>query len=544
MFKKCLLRTILPASLLIGTAGTALAQEATLRTADPSEQGSLSAAEAKALFARRPLPFSAADEAAKAAADKAHAELVRSGRLQTASPSELIPAGIGAAGTNSPVIGVNIAGQNNPNVSPPDTTGAIGPNSYIQLVNETAEIYTRAGAPIASGTLDTLAGTSSTVSTFDPQIIWDPRTSRFYYTMDSIFSGTDNRLSFGFSTTANPTDLTTSWCHYTLGFGSFFPDYPKLGDSSFFAIIGFNGFSPGFVGSGISAVSKPPAGTTCPAASRFKVGTVFNIKDTTGAQTFTPVPANQVDALATGYVVTRNGALPSTNLWIYNVTRAVGGAPVFGAARPVAVPSYTVPANATQPSFTQLLDTLDARPTNAVQAFNPATGRRTFSLWTQNTIAFGTTSEVRVYEINPVPATPVLLRTIDAASSGVFLFNGSVSPDRRRNVTAAFGDSVVFNYNVSSAAPAIFPRIVAGSSLHGAVPAFTLVMNGVDSYRDFTCPSPGNVCRWGDYSGASADPAAPGPTAGQVWGANQFDGVVMPGIGAANWRTQIFSLAP
>jgi hypothetical protein len=544
MCRQFLLRTALSTSLFVVTGGWALAQKLTLQAAEPSEQGSLGPAHAATLHQHGALPFSDADVAAKAAADKAHAELEWSGALQPASPSELAAAGVGAPGANVPAIvgGLNFGGQHNANVAPPDTTGAIGPSRYIQLVNETAAIYNRiTGAVIVSGTLNTLAGLSSTVNTFDPQMMWDPGTSRFYYVMDSIFSATDNRLSFGFSTTANPANLTTNWCHYTLGFGSFFPDYPKLGDSAFFAIIGSNGFAPGFVGSDIVAISKPPAGTGCPSASSFKLGAVFNIKDSTGAQVFTPVPANQVDPLATGYVVTRSGPLPATNLWIFNVTKGGTGLPVFGTARAVPVASYTIPPNASQSGLSQLLDTLDARPTNAVQAFNPV--RNTFSLWTQHTIETATASEVRVYEINPAPVAPTLLRSIDVAATNVFLFNGSVSPDRRRNGAAsAFGDSVVFDYSVSS--PVIFARIVAGSSLHGAAPSFLLVKAGVAPYRDFTCPNPGDTCRWGDYSGASPDPGAPSGTAGQVWGANQFDGVVNPSTGSANWRTQIFALKP
>ena len=39
-----------------------------------------------------------------------------------------------------------------------------------------------------------------------------------------------------------------------------------------------------------------------------------NLVDSNGAKVFTPVPANQIDTSATGYVVARNGTLPSNNL--------------------------------------------------------------------------------------------------------------------------------------------------------------------------------------------------------------------------------------
>src|SRR6516162_1752236 len=119
--------------------------------------------------------------------------------------------------------------------------------------------------------------------------------------MDSIFSASDNRLEIGFSKTASPSNVTTNWCHYNLKFGTPFPDFPKLGDSQDFIILGANVFANnangGLTGSQIVAISKPPAGpiTTCPIATTLKVGlSKLPLKDAFGNQVFTPVPANQI----------------------------------------------------------------------------------------------------------------------------------------------------------------------------------------------------------------------------------------------------------
>ncbi len=159
------------------------------------------------------------------------------------------------------------------------------------------------------------------------------------------------------------------------------------------------------------------------------------------------MPANQIDNSATGFVVARNGALPSNQLWFFDVTMDVTtGFPVFGPARGVTVGTYDVPAAATQPVFTQKLDTLDARMTQAVQATDPRLG--TFSFWTQHTIANGTFSSVRWYEIDPVPATPVVLRSDDISFANTFLFNAAISPDRRVDgAISAFGNNFVIEYN-------------------------------------------------------------------------------------------------
>jgi hypothetical protein len=96
-------------------------------------------------------------------------------------------------------------GVNDPNVGPSDSTGAIGTDRYIELVNEKFAIYDRTSdTPISTGSLQSLVGESPSASVFDPQIIWDPDTSRFFYAADDVLSASDNRLAIGFSTTASP----------------------------------------------------------------------------------------------------------------------------------------------------------------------------------------------------------------------------------------------------------------------------------------------------------------------------------------------------
>jgi hypothetical protein len=488
-----------------------------------------------------------ADEAAKAAATRAAVADEKSAAPNSGSTAEED----GNAPLAAVIGGHSFAGQNAGNSSPSDATGAIGPFSYIQMINTSARIYNRnTHAIISTATLNSMAGQAATVNSFDPQIMWDPSTNRFYYVMDSVFSSSDNKLSFGFSKTSNPANFTTAhWCKYQVNNGPRFPDYPKLGDSTHFIIIGVNSFAPGFVGSDIFAIGKPPAGTTCPLASSFPFGVRQDLRDTSNFQTFTPVPSNQVDANATGYVVTRNGSLPSTRLWFYNVTRnSTTGAPIFGNARGLTLPSaYTVPPDASQPTFTQVLDTLDARPTQAVQARNPDRGTIQ-SFWVQHTVRQPgpNLAEVRWYEINPAPATPVLLRSGSIRSPTSHIYNAAISPDRRRDGrTLQFGDSFVIHYNASGSASGISPRILAQSSFNGgALGGTVLVRNAAGPFRDFTCPSPGQVCRWGDYAQASPDPRPSFAGRGQVWGTSNYSGVVNPSTGASNFRTWIFDLRP
>jgi hypothetical protein len=542
----CVLVSLLSLSLSVGVARAQ--GKGTIQKANPNVHGdgTMSPA-AQAAMTRGRLPINDAEVAMKSAANRAlQDERDSAAPTQPAAPSDEFD-----SPAASIVGGHSFAGQSDPNSSPSDSTGTIGPFSYIQTVNRRVTIYNRnSHASIAAGTLNALAGNASSVNSFDPQIMWDPTTNRFYYVMDSVFSSTNNKLAFGFSRTANPTSLSAAdWCkyHYTPADSARFPDYPKLGDSSFFIIIGVNSFQPNFVGSDLIAISKPPAGTACPAEASFKVDTQLDLRDTLNRRVFTPVPANQVDNNPIGYVIARHGSLPANRFWFFSVRRdSTTGDPIFGTARGLAVTNYTMPPAALQPNFAQVLDTLDARHTQAVQAINPDRGT-VHSFYVQHTVrhASQNRSVVRWYEINPA-GSPVLLRSGEiSAGNGNFYFNAAISPDRRKDgATVQFGDSFVIEYNQSSRVNNINPRIVAASSFSGGALSAKVIRNGVSGYRDFTCPNAGQECRWGDYSSAMPDPRPTTTGRGEVWITNQYSGVINPPTNRANWRTWIAAVRP
>jgi hypothetical protein len=451
------------AAALMLAASAAVAGELKIADANEKGDGTLGAAAAQAL-AHGPLPFSAAERAVKARANRS------TGKGQAGDRAAL---GVEPR-IHFPVVLLSEDGKRDETVTPPDTAGAIGTKRFIQLVNHKAAIYDRDDLThiIGEGSLNDLAGLDSSVESFSPQVMWDAQTKRFYYVMDSVFSASDNRLSFGFSKTPAPGNLTTDWCHYTLKRGSRFPDYPRLGDSQYFVLVGTNGYSDAdtFAGADLTALTKPRKGTDCPDPKKLKERTKNNLTDSDGNPVFTPVPAQQIDNSETGYVAARTGDLTtaSDRLWFFNVRRDPDThLPIFGSARAVEVDSYAVPPDAGQPTLTQKLDTLDARLTQAVQAIDPRGG--TFSFWTQHTIANGPVSAVRWYEIDPVPAVPDVLRRAVIRDSSSFLFNAAISPDRVRDgSTLAFGDSFVIEYNASSITSKLSPRIVAASSVRGS----------------------------------------------------------------------------
>ena len=81
------------------------------------------------------------------------------------------------------------------------------------------------------------------------------------------------------------------------------------------------------------------------------------------------------------------------------------------------------------------------------------------------------------------------------------------------------------------------------SERSGILSGPNLLVQATGANVDFSCSST-DPCRWGDYSGASPDPAAPGTgSAGKVWLANQYNIAGGTTSGTA-WRTWLFAVTP
>jgi hypothetical protein len=325
-----------------------------------------------------------------------------------------------------------------------------------------------------------------------------------------------------------------------VAYGAELPDFPKLGDLTGLALIGVNVFNGNaFTRSDVAAITKPASGTTCPAASSLTLSIVRDLRNADGSQSTTPLPANQVDGNTTGHVIAGKGFNGGNVISVFNATKNASNQLVLGAARAMSVAAFSVPPAAPQPGTARKLETLDARLTNAVEAIDPNRSNQV-AIWTQHTVAGGAGSAVRWYEINPAPTTPVPFQSGTQTNGSLFLFNAAISPDRRRNgATGQFGNGMVLHYSRSSSSAPI--SIAAVSKVNdGNVTGETVVFTSTAVIDDFSCDAT-NVCRWGDYAGASPDPASDATASnGVVWGVN---GWAQASAGtSADWRTQNFAL--
>lgn len=445
--------------------------------------------------------------------------------------------------------------------TPSDSTGAIGPTRYIELINIRYAIYDRtSNRPINTGKLNELVGEppppppgeKKGVVVFDPQIIWDPTTRRFYYVADDVYSAIDNRLAFGFSKTASPSSAA-DFCKYVIKFGPRFPDYPKLGDTKDLLLIGVNKFVgfkavPVPLGSDLTSITKPPAGSGCPGLSEFTVDTETNLQDAAGGRAWTPVPANQIDPAEGGYVVatppdaTLGGFARS--LSVYEASSGADGSLKLGAPKRLKVPFYSMPATAPQPRSNYRIDTLDARNTQAILAKDPSRGGKV-ALWTQHTVLGGSGAEVRWYEIDPTSKPSLFQKGTISGPNGLYAFNGAISPDRQVNGgTSRFGANMVVGFNTSSTEQRPDIRMV---SKQGSAPVSdpVLIKSSPTVLEDFACVEI-RTCRWGDYSAATPDTNVPaGATTGRVWLTNQWvkkPGSLKPRV--SGWSTWNWAVRP
>ena len=448
--------------------------------------------------------------------------------------------------------GLNGGGLSDYTATPPDSTGAIGPTRYIEMVNQQIGVFDRTSLSLLSSTDNgTFTGASALDSVSDPQIQWDAQANRWLYAAVAVAQG-NNALLFGWSKTSDPSDLTNGWCRFGFNRLSDLDDYPKLGHDDNFILIGSNVYSDTaapnytFETADLFAMSKPaPGDTSCagPTNAYHFADAAHKLLNQDGTDAYTPVPVNTVDASPVGWVVSAHTPLSGDNAYLGAQTKlelwhfiSNAGTPVLNADGAVNVPSFDIPASATQPGTSFTLDTLDGRLTQAVAVNDPGAGGAK-GIWTQHTVdGPGGRSVVRWYEVT-AGAPPVLRQQGQIESPTDFVFNGAISP-------AKGGDSAAIFYNRSSASQA---TVIGAQSRGPSTPLGTMdageLLLGTSSASDvdYSCgtPSPTTPCRWGDYAGATPDPS----NAGVVWGSSQVTGPCFVICGwFAQWQTRNFAV--
>jgi hypothetical protein len=467
---------------------------------------------------------------------------------QPVTPAVLAPSGASTISVSANQQGLTANGS-----APSDSTGAIGPLHFIEIVNTEVGMYDRNLSPISAVNMATFIGASAGARVGDPQMEWDAQGGRWLYAGLELYSG-DDKLAFGWSKGGDSNVLTlgnTDWCNFHIDTFTNLHDYPKLGHDANFILIGANiaANNATFTSASIWAIAKPAAGDmTCTAPTIAEFGSQLNPlrhnAPIAGNFVITPVPGNVADNASTAYIA----SIDLGYIGVWHVSPMAVGActgPCLVGDGEVQITAWSPPSAGTeftvpQPSGGPTLDGLDGRLTQAVQRGDPSVSGAA-ALWTQHTTQdISGRAIVTWYELVPPLCSGGACGASAKRQEGVianpnlWVFNGAISP-------TSHGDAAVIHYNTSSTTSFPDSRVQshdAGDPL-SAMSGEQVLRTSTVADTDGSCRSPfGPPCRWGDYAGASPDPTS----CSVVWGTTMLAGDVASS-GLPTWVTQNFAVA-
>jgi hypothetical protein len=435
-------------------------------------------------------------------------------------------------------VGETTAFASNANGTPPDSTGAIGPNDYVEMVNSSIADYSRSLILRSRASLAALVNFGGSLC--DPQVQWDPAANRWLFAVLMCNNNPGAQGFFvGWSRTASPAPLDpTGWCSTSIGTNPDLFDYPKLGHNSNYLIVGGNFYDMStamqpFAGSALAWFGLPAAGdTTCPNPS-FQHTNSALIDGDASTFAFTPVPVNTITSATDGYVFAAydaGGNVISPRAQTKLAAWHIDAAGVLHQDADVPVTSYNAPSSAPQPpngSPGHFLDTLDGRLTQAVG--DPVTG-----IWTQHTVNAPSGRSMATWYKITASGSATTLADIGSITNGTdWVFNAAISPR-----FDAQGAAIEYSRSSSATLPTIAAQVRIASTPAGQMEPGEIVLATSGAFdADFSCNNPTNgiPCRWGDYSGATPDPVH----TNVVWGTNMF---ITASTAQPAWSDENFAL--
>jgi len=406
---------------------------------------------------------------------------------------------------------------------PPDNTGEMGQNHYVEWVNVLIEIFDRAGTtvsgPVPGNSLFVnLPGTTDVCETTnqgDPLVHYDQLANRwvlsqFAFNVDPVTGAVVPPFHECVAVSTSP-DPTGTYCTYSLFVSNTaFNDYPKMGvwpNAYFFS---FNMFAGGVTYAGPAAMAVDRADLlNCNATADYVVLDPTN----------TPALANQQPFLPSDLDGTTEPPAGSPNYFIgLNSTNNGLLLRKFQANFAVAPPTGTLTAPTTIPvtpfdrSFTcsparecipqkDTLNKLDVIADRVMMRLAYRNFGTHESLVVNHTVDADTNhAGVRWYELrDPNAATPIVHQQSTFAPDAHNRWMGSAAMDRR-------GDLAI-GYSVSSTTlhPSIrYAGRLAGDPLNNLSQGEAELLAGTFSAPDtaFTGGDP----RWGDYTHLVTDP--------------------------------------
>ena len=409
-----------------------------------------------------------------------------------------------------------------PNAAPPDTNGAVGDTQFVEWVNESFAVFSKAGAllagPTAGNTLFQALGANHPCAVHndgDPIAQWDKAAHRWVLTQFSVTSGSTQGFwqCVAVSKTA---DATGAYNVYAFNYGTVqFNDYPKLGVWNNSYLITYNIFNNGstFAGSKLCALDR-----TSMLAGAAATQICFQLSTAFGGELPADIDGNTAPPANSPAYFMEFGTNQLTMFQVSNINFTAGTATLTGPINiPVAAFTGACSGGGTcisQLGTNQKLDSLADRLMYRLAYRNFGDHE---AIVASHSITSGTSAAIRWYEIR-TPATPTVFQQGTFAPDATFRWMSSAAMDGAGNLAVG--------YSASSTAinPGIrFTARAPGDPL-GSMGAEQTILNGTGSQTT-------GLSRWGDYSSISVDPTDDCT----MWYVNEFEKV----NGTFNWSTRI-----
>jgi hypothetical protein len=420
-------------------------------------------------------------------------------------------------------------------VAPPDTTGDVGPNHYVQWVNLRYAVYTLTrdannnitafnlvpGFPKQGNTIwSGFGGRCQSDNDGDPIVQYDQLADRWILTQFAV-SATPYTQCVAVSTSPDPTG---TYFRYSYSYSRNFNDYPKLGVWPDAYYITYNMFRNGasFSGAQVCALER---------AQMLVGGVARQACAMTSTSQASLVPSD-LEGTALPPTGTPNLLLSITssavNFWRFTVNWSAGTGTLTG---PTAISGVAAFSRACgggtcipQPGTSQQLDSLADRLMYRLSYRNFSGSER---LLINHSVTSGSGVGVRWYELTNATgqtmasATPVIRQQGTFAPTSDFRWMASAAMDKTGGIAIGYNIS-----NASTIVPSIRYAYRGPTDPLGTLGNETtiLVGSGVQT---------ATLSRWGDYSTLSVDPVD-GCT--MVY-TSQFQ----PANGNFNWSTYIDS---
>lgn len=420
-------------------------------------------------------------------------------------------------------------------VAPPDTTGDVGPNHYVQWVNLRYSIYTltrdasnqitafnlvpgfpKQGNVVWSG----FGGRCQSDNDGDPIVQYDQLANRWVLTQFAV-SASPFTQCVAVSTSPDPTG---TYFRYAYSYNKDFNDYPKMGVWPDAYYITYNMFRNGrsFVGNRVCALERAQmliGGTARQAC--VSTSTSHHSLEPADLEGSTPPPAGSANLLL-------SMTSSAINFWRFAVNWTTGTGTLTGPTAVAGVAAFTRACGGgvcvPQPGTSQQLDSLADRlmyrlsyrkfPTYEAMVIN-------------HSVTSGSGTGIRWYELRNAAgqtfgsAAPVLFQQGTFAPSNDFRWMGSAAMDKTGGIAVGYNIS-----NASTIKPSIRYAYRGPADPLGTMGNETSILVGSGSQTT-------NLSRWGDYSTISVDP---------VDGCTMvFTSEFLPANGTFNWNTYIYT---